>query len=447
MWDAWLNAGGLLALALVAFFDCVIGIGFFVWGEVAFLAAGAAAVAEGSIVPVVVVMVSAWAGDLTSYYLGRRYGKRMLLRALRPVKRRRAYRKAGDGLKKRAFMFIVVSRLLGPVAWITPYLAGALAVRTRVFAPSSFLGVVLGAGQFCLFGAFGVHLYEFAQAKIVMLASIAWAHIGVIAIFSVLVAGTIAIFRASRINGTFQFSLSVLFCMTVLGLSNLVYFFGTNAHAVVKAAPVNETVCSLAEQPFLVRPGETSLHLPQPVNLVVIGAEVPALMQKLGWQRNQSFTHDKITLSGFLTSLRLNLLPVSEMYWRGRPADLAYQLPGTLAKRLHVRWWRAGSDQGRPLWVGAISRDEEFAVKYYRAIPALLHDINPGVDKERDLFANSALDLGYSSALAPIGMPVNEGSALSDYETDGRVKVISPGTESLTQADLQCLKIASESEV
>lgn len=441
MWDAWLEAGGLVALALIAFFDCIIGIGFFVWGEVAFLAAGATAVAEGSFVPIAVVMISAWAGDLVSFYLGRRYGGRMLLRVLKPLKRRRAYRKAGAGLRKRAFSFVIVSRLLGPVAWVTPYLAGSLVVKTRVFAPASFLGVLLGAGQFILYGAFGIHFYEFAQAKVVTLANMVWSHIGVISIFLVLVTGTITIFRRSNLGGPFRFSLSVLFCIAVLGLANLVYFFGTNAHAISKVEPVKETVCSLANRPFIVRPGETALHLPQPINLMVVGADIPALMAKLGWQKNQSFTHDNITLSGFLTSLRLNLLPVSEMYWQGRPADLAFQLPGTLAKRLHVRWWRAGVDKGRVLWVGAISRDEEFAVKYYRAIPALLHDIDPDVDKERDLFARSARQVGFNSEVAAIGQPVNETSGVSDYETDGLVAVLGPEGKTLSQSDLLCLNI------
>lgn len=138
--SGWDGPLGLALLAVVAFGDTLIGIGFFVFGEVAFLAAGAMVAAGGSLWPAIVVLVFAWAGDVTSYAIGARYGPRLTLPFLRHHKRRRAWRRARTELATRGAVFVVVARFLGPVAWVTPFLAGSLSMPWRVFLPASGLG-------------------------------------------------------------------------------------------------------------------------------------------------------------------------------------------------------------------------------------------------------------------------------------------------------------------
>lgn len=149
------SIGGLILLALVAFCDTLIGIGFFVFGEVAFLAAGAAFSANGSIFPVILVLLAAWLGDLASFALGRCMGARASLCFLTTKKRRSAWRCAKLALEKHGALFVVVSRLLGPVAWVTPFMAGTLNMPAHRFAASSCVGVTLGVGQFLIIGAVG----------------------------------------------------------------------------------------------------------------------------------------------------------------------------------------------------------------------------------------------------------------------------------------------------
>ena len=151
---------GLAILAAIAFCDTLIGVGFFVFGEVAFLAAGAAFASDGLVFPALTVLVFAWAGDLTSFLLGRRVGPRISRRLMTKRKNRATWRKARVALGKRGATFVVLSRLLGPVAWITPFLAGTLGMPAGIFVPAAALGVLLGVGQFLVFGALGQKAIE-----------------------------------------------------------------------------------------------------------------------------------------------------------------------------------------------------------------------------------------------------------------------------------------------
>ena len=60
---------------------------------------------------------------------------------------------------------------MGPVAWITPTLAGSLDISWLRFSIGSFLGVLIGVGQFVLYGwllAAGSGLIGFDLGRFVM---------------------------------------------------------------------------------------------------------------------------------------------------------------------------------------------------------------------------------------------------------------------------------------
>ena len=77
---------------------------------------------------------------------------------------------------------------------------------------------------------------------------------------------------------------------------------------------------------------------------------------------------------------------------------------------------------GSGVHFGAVSRDDEIAIKYYGHLPALLHDIDPLVDRSRDLLASLvAASENYDvMGVARIAEPVPAGET-SDFETDGGV--------------------------
>jgi hypothetical protein len=86
--------------------------------------------------------------------------------------------------------------------------------------------------------------------------------------------------------------------------------------------------------------------------------------------------------------------PMSVLLLNGAEPAMSWQKGlNDVAKRHHIRLWRAaGTWRGRELWVGAATRDIDFA--YLRPGKKLSHRIGEYVDQERD---KVAYDLAFSS--------------------------------------------------
>ena len=429
---------GYVLLGLVAFGDTLIGVGFFVFGEAAFLAAGAAWAATGQPWPILLVLTCAWAGDLASYAIGRRYGARFSLPYLKRLSRRRLWRRARNALQKRGALFVILSRVLGPTAWITPFLAGSMQMKPLTFASAAAVGVLIGAGQFIVLGAIGLQGLTFLLP---FLAD----HIWSIALGFVVFGCGLIIWRFSRASNVVRtLKIAAMTVVMFLG-SNLAYFFVLNTHSpAALPAPMVHSMCDINDRSLLVHPGDTKLHLPQPVNVILISNGSGAdLMTDLNWHQNLTYSQDRISLADFVHQLANETPPISELFLSGKPADSAFQMAGTLKTREHIRWWEVGPQVS----FGAISRDDEIAIKYYRHLPVLLHDIDPMVDKSRDLLASQLAEnkqfevAGYAN----LGNRVYEGE-YADFETDGRVLIIAE-RGALTGAELDCLPFASMAAV
>ncbi|WP_107498159.1 LssY C-terminal domain-containing protein [Thalassobius sp. I31.1] len=425
---------GLTLLALIAFCDTLIGVGLFIFAEVAFLAAGAAFAASGTVWPALIVLVFAWLGDMTSYLIGARFGVRMSLPYLQAQKRRRAWRRARTALADRGAAFVVVSRFLGPVAWVTPFMAGAMRMPRFKFALAAGLGVMLGVGQFLIYGAIG---QRFIGAVLPFIA----AHIWVFALaFSTLLAAAYVWRRSEKPVWNRLIKVGVVSGAIFL-TSNFAYFFVLNTHLVptVPRLVVAHT-CEATQAPFLVTPGDTSLHLPQPVNIMLISDRSGTdLMNELGWHQNATFSHNSVSFATYLGLLANQTPPVSELYLNGYPADSAHQMAGTIKNHEHIRWWAMGSG----IHFGALSRDEEIAIKYYGHLPVLLHDIDPMVDLSRDMLAGQVWDSDQFEVvgIAPLAESVKEGE-VSDFQTDGGVLVVTDKGRTLPESVMRCLNPA-----
>ncbi|WIY27786.1 LssY C-terminal domain-containing protein [Parasedimentitalea psychrophila] len=435
------------AVALIAYFDTLIGVGFFVFGEIAFVTAGVRWAATGDIWIVILVLCAACSGDLTSFGLGRRYGARAASRCLKPLSRRRQWRRARRLLMRYGIGFVIVARLLGPVAWITPFLAGSLAMPARRFALATVPAVLIGAGQFVLLGYFGANAGPLLQRAYAFLSD----HMGIFAMGFAIFCATGVIWKMQRGGRLVQLLCAVITAAAIVLGANLYYFFASGAHAATSLEGQPQTVglCDLKTMDLRVYPGNTNMHLPQPINVLLISDVSPeVVMSGLGWQQNMTFSRDRIGLKTYVELLVKRTPPVSEMYYFGQPAQSAFQLPGSLTERVHIRWWPAGWLGDQQIYVGAISRDEEIAIKYYRAIPALLHDIEPEVDRVRDLLA--AQIVGHSElsvlGLAPLQKPVHDGQE-SDYQTDGRLLVVGSSYRSLLPQYYNCLSLTQNGEV
>jgi hypothetical protein len=119
--------------------------------------------------------------------------------------------------------------------------------------------------------------------------------------------------------------------------------------------------------------------------------------------------------------------PMSPLLLNGADADMSWEKGlNDVAKRHHVRLWRAGTWRDRELWIGAATRDIDFA--YLRPGRKLTHRIEENIDEERDKIA---YDLAFTSCANLVDwmerpeLPRAARNATGDpIATDTRVAVI-----------------------
>lgn len=136
-----------------------------------------------------------------------------------------------------------------------------------------------------------------------------------------------------------------------------------------------------------------------PLNLVIVGGRdsvFPVLAQR-GWHVTQTLSVSSIwrTIRSSLFGGRYRYAPVSPLFLFGRPQDMALQKGRSdVNQRNHMRLWLAPVTlEGRPVWVGQISRD--IGVRLTRRT-ITTHKIDPDVDETRwyllqDLFFSEGL--------------------------------------------------------
>jgi hypothetical protein len=138
--------------------------------------------------------------------------------------------------------------------------------------------------------------------------------------------------------------------------------------------------------------------------------------------------------------------PVSPLYVFGRQQDVSGQKArGDVNLRNHLRLWLTPIQyQGKPVWIGQISRD--IGVRFVRDIPPTTHKIDPDTDEARDGLVQ---DLAYSQALWRFGYVKGVGAAPRSnprenltgdpYFTDGLRMVMFFGARPTTLANIEML--------
>lgn len=156
-----------LILFLGAFFETLIPLSFFVYGEIFFLSGAVLAGAGTLYWPVVAaaLFLGGILGDNASYWLGRRFGLRLydtlgswpIVGGFLSPER---YSRGAGFFARHGPWAVFLARLAGPFSWIVPSLAGAYRMPYPTFTLYNILGVVAGIGQFLLFGYFLGHNLE-----------------------------------------------------------------------------------------------------------------------------------------------------------------------------------------------------------------------------------------------------------------------------------------------
>jgi len=158
-------------LFLGSYLETLIGVAFFVYGEVFFLA-GSILAGIGVLNIWVVAFLSIAGGilgDSSSYLIGRIYGKKFIAKFFNEKNKHLTlenYNKAENFLNKKGKKSIFFARFLGPVSWVTPFLAGSLNIKYKDFLKYNIPGVILGISIFLVAGYFFGFSYSIFFSKL-----------------------------------------------------------------------------------------------------------------------------------------------------------------------------------------------------------------------------------------------------------------------------------------
>jgi undecaprenyl-diphosphatase len=147
-----------LLAGLLAFLETGAFVGLVVPGETFVILAGAVA-GQGATdiyITIAIVWFSAWAGDTTSFFIGRRLGRGFILRhgpKLRITEER--FEQVEGYFQRHGGKTILVGRFIGLVRALAPFVAGSSGMEYRAFVPYSVLGTGLWAATFSVLGYFG----------------------------------------------------------------------------------------------------------------------------------------------------------------------------------------------------------------------------------------------------------------------------------------------------
>ncbi|MDC5707276.1 LssY C-terminal domain-containing protein [Vibrio europaeus] len=415
------------SLFVGALLDALIGPNLFVPGEPFLLAAGYQ-LQQGIITGVIAVLLGGFIGDQVSYLIGQRLGNPAQRKLIRwQPKTRRLIARCRHLMAKKGNYVLAFARLLGPIAWVVPFIAGSQKISWARFSLYSSIGLFLGVGQFVAWGyllGYGIDNFPILNEAKVFLVE----HKAIL----IAIGASVGFYLIGRkLRWRLMFTKFNAFLLASVLYANYAHFFFYSDDFATKEGvseqKAGSELVTISELPLKAYPGKSAVFDAQVINVAYVGEDPRTLMGELGWIENKTFSRNDLEISDYVELLKLNTPPVSDLFWNGMPQELAFQLPGNLLKRSHIRWWQAGVDSNtsQNLWVGALSYDDGLQITPYSGIVTILHSIDPNVDLERDKLAEQVIS---TTADVSIDMAAYHPPTIldgeHDYYTDGRVLVI-----------------------
>src|SRR4051794_34900000 len=152
-----LGAWTYLIVGAFAFAETGAFVGLIVPGETVMLLGGAVA-GQGAIdiyLLIAIAWFSAWLGDTTSFFIGRRLGREFVLKnGPRFGIGHERFEKVEDYFARHGGKTIFIGRFISLVRAFAPFIAGSSGMRYRAFVPYSILGTGLWASAHILVGYF-----------------------------------------------------------------------------------------------------------------------------------------------------------------------------------------------------------------------------------------------------------------------------------------------------
>jgi undecaprenyl-diphosphatase len=150
-----LGAWTYLLVGLLAFLETGAFVGLVVPGETVMLIGGAVA-GQGAVDIYLLIAIgwfAAWAGDTTSFFIGRRLGRGFVLRhGPRVGISEERFSRVEDYFDRHGGKTILIGRFISLVRALAPFVAGSSGMRYRAFVPYSILGTGIWASAHILIG-------------------------------------------------------------------------------------------------------------------------------------------------------------------------------------------------------------------------------------------------------------------------------------------------------
>ena len=150
-----------------------------------------------------------------------------------------------------------------------------------------------------------------------------------------------------------------------------------------------------------------------PLNIVVIGTveQVVNAFLENGWDETEILTAENMVKAAeaFLSGSSYRHTIISPLYCFGRQQDLSMQRPRkTISARNHLRLWMTAIQyDGKPVWIGQISRDVGVRMTT-KTWPPFTHKISPAVDEAREYLVENMI---ISNTIAKFGFVGGVGAA------------------------------------
>ncbi|MCW2958267.1 MAG: phosphoesterase PA-phosphatase related protein, partial [Solirubrobacterales bacterium] len=183
-----------LLVGVMAFLETGAFVGLLAPGETVILVGGVVA-GQGEIdiiVLIAIIWVCAVAGDMTSFFVGRRLGRGFLVKHGPKVQITEARIEQTEAFfDKHGGKAIFLGRFVGLIRAVAPFLAGSSGMPLRRFAPYDILGAGLWGTTFALLGFFFWRSID----KV-----LSWAKTGSLALGTIIVVGTILVLVVRRLR-------------------------------------------------------------------------------------------------------------------------------------------------------------------------------------------------------------------------------------------------------
>ncbi len=187
---------------------------------------------------------------------------------------------------------------------------------------------------------------------------------------------------------------------------------------------------SLDDVFFFIDKGTTEIYTGRPsdlFNMMLIGTreQISSAFRAAGWSETVPVSmRSRIQVVRAAAEGRNSQsFPMTKLLLNGTEADMSWQKGlNDLSKRHHVRIWRQGTWQGQEVWIGAATRDIDFAYMHHGAL--MTHRIEANIDLERDKIAN---DLVYTSYVEMLDL--QERSSIPSTCRNGKGDLMSTDTK------------------